>query len=264
MHYSSDEKITIIVSVLNGVQTLERCIESIISQTYKSKELIIIDGLSHDGSLDIIKKYSKDISYWISEPDTGIYSAWNKALRKATGSWICFLGCDDYWSSSTSLAELAEYACYPQFNFVSGKMYLVSAESDNDEYNSFPLVGKILNCRRLHYGIRIAHVGALHHHSLFETHGFFDESYKIAGDYEFFARACSSIRPGFVSKGVICMGNNGLSQSSLKLTIEESCRALRSSKNFSLFTATQFYIISYLAYFKKLLMSVMKKYESRI
>lgn len=262
MYEFSQEKITIIVSVLNGVQTLEKCIESTISQTYEPKELIIIDGFSNDGSVDIIKKYSKNISYWVSEPDTGIYSAWNKALRKATGSWICFLGCDDCWSSSTSLAELAEYACYPQFNFVSGKMYLVSAEPENDEYNSFPLVGKLLNCHRLHYGIRIAHVGALHHHSLFETHGFFDESYKIAGDYEFFARACLSVRPAFVSKGVVCMGNDGLSQSNLRLTIKEGCKALRSSKNFGLFPAIQLYFISYLAYFRKTLMSVIRKYES--
>jgi glycosyltransferase involved in cell wall biosynthesis len=256
MNHVVDKKITIIVSVLNGSKTLERCLLSIFEQTYENKEIIVIDGFSSDTTVDIIKKYSDNIDYWISEPDSGVYSAWNKAIRKSTGEWICFLGCDDYWSSSTSLIELAEYARYPQFNFVSGKMYLVSAEPDNDEDNFFPLVGQLLNCYRLQYGIRIAHVGALHHHSLFETYGFFDESYKIAGDYEFFIRACSSIRPAFVPKGIVCMGNSGLSQSNWRLTIKEGCRALRSSKDFGHFPAIQLYLTSYLAYFKKFLMSV--------
>jgi Glycosyltransferases involved in cell wall biogenesis len=81
---------TIIVAVLNSKETLERCIESVNSQTYPYKELIIKDGGSTDGTVEILKNNDDKIAYWESSPDHGIYHAWNKALQYARGEWICF------------------------------------------------------------------------------------------------------------------------------------------------------------------------------
>jgi len=93
---------TIIVAVFNGRETLKRCLESFIHQTYPEKELIVIDGGSDDGSVEIIQAYQDQITYWESQPDRGLAHAWNKALDKAAGDWIYFLGCDDYlWSNDT-------------------------------------------------------------------------------------------------------------------------------------------------------------------
>src|SRR3954451_23901291 len=88
-------KISIITAVYNGEMLLERFFESVIKQNKQHYELIIIDGGSKDKSVALIKQYEKDISYWISEPDKGIYDAWNKGIEKASGNWIMFLGCDD-------------------------------------------------------------------------------------------------------------------------------------------------------------------------
>ena len=89
--------ISIIVAVYNGEKTLQRCIDSVFSQTYPHKELIIIDGGSTDGTVDILQTNNDKITYWKSEPDNGIYQAWNKALDHAKSDWICFLGSDDYF-----------------------------------------------------------------------------------------------------------------------------------------------------------------------
>jgi len=241
-----ETKITIIVSVLNGSKTLERCLLSIFEQTYEPKEIIVIDGFSNDGTVDIIKKYSANIDYWISEPDSGIYNAWNKAINKSSGEWICFLGCDDCWSSADSLLEIAKHALYPKFNFVSSKMYLV-----NKNGNIISSVGNALNHKKLALGPRIAHVGALHHRSLFSTYGLFDESYKIAGDFEFLLRVSSSIKPAFVPRNLIFMENGGLSNLSINATIHEGFRALNQTKGFGFVPAITHCLIYYLAFLKR-------------
>ncbi|MDL5501794.1 MAG: glycosyltransferase, partial [Candidatus Methanoperedens sp.] len=87
--------------VYNGAKTLQRCIDSVSNQSYLNKELIIIDGGSTDGTIEILRSSQDKITYWQSGPDNGIYDAWNKALDHARGDWICFLGSDDYlWKSN--------------------------------------------------------------------------------------------------------------------------------------------------------------------
>ena len=92
-------RISIITVVRNGVDTLESCIRSVICQAYENIELIVIDGGSTDGTLDILKHYDDKIAFWTSEPDRGIYDAMNKGTRHATGDRILFLGCDDTLSA---------------------------------------------------------------------------------------------------------------------------------------------------------------------
>lgn len=88
--------ISIITVVYNGEKTLEKTIKSVIDQTYKNIEYIIIDGASSDSTVEIIKKYEDEISYWISEEDNGIFDAINKALKVGKGKYYLVLGADDY------------------------------------------------------------------------------------------------------------------------------------------------------------------------
>jgi glycosyltransferase involved in cell wall biosynthesis len=85
--------------VRNGVDTMESCIQSVISQAYEKTEFIIIDGGSTDGTLDILRRYDSRITFWSSESDSGIYDAMNKGTRHVTGERILFLGCDDTLSA---------------------------------------------------------------------------------------------------------------------------------------------------------------------
>ena len=100
-------KFTIITVTYNASRWLERTILSILSQSYPNIEYIIIDGASTDGTIDIIKQYAPGISFWISEPDEGIYSAMNKGLHHATGDYVCFINAGDTLSNADTLQRIA-------------------------------------------------------------------------------------------------------------------------------------------------------------
>ncbi|MBL7129384.1 MAG: glycosyltransferase [Ignavibacteria bacterium] len=95
---------SIITVVYNSESALEKTIKSITEQVFKDIEYIVIDGGSTDGTVDIIKKYEKSISLWISEQDKGIYDAMNKGLKKATGDYVWFLNAGDEIYSSDILS----------------------------------------------------------------------------------------------------------------------------------------------------------------
>jgi len=93
--------ISIITVVLNGEKFLEGAIKSVLSQTYQNFEYIIIDGGSYDRSIEIIKKYANEKTFWISEPDKGISDAFNKGISKARGEVIGLLNYDDWYEKNT-------------------------------------------------------------------------------------------------------------------------------------------------------------------
>ena len=99
-------KISIITIVYNAEETLERTIQSVLYQSFKDYEYIIIDGVSTDNTLNIIKKYQASIHQFISEKDSGIYDAMNKALKKATGEYILYLNAGDELYQTNTLSDI--------------------------------------------------------------------------------------------------------------------------------------------------------------
>lgn len=102
--------ITVITVAYNVYSTIEQTILSVINQTYPYIEYIIIDGGSTDGTIDIIKKYSSKISYWISEPDKGIYDAMNKGIHIAKGKWINFMNSGDTFYNNNVIEKVIDEA----------------------------------------------------------------------------------------------------------------------------------------------------------
>ncbi len=112
--------ISIITVVFNNVSHLHKTIDSILSQKYKNYEFIIIDGGSTDGTLNVIKKYSKKIDKWVSEKDRGIYDAFNKGMKIASGDYIGFVNSDDILLPN-ALKILTKYIKkYPEADFFFG------------------------------------------------------------------------------------------------------------------------------------------------
>lgn len=118
-------KISIITVVLNNSSYIEDCIISVLDQTFKDIEYIIIDGGSTDGTIDIIKKYEKKISKWMSEPDNGTYDAMNKGIKHAKGDIIGFLNADDIYYNDDVLERVVSVledsridACYADLVYV--------------------------------------------------------------------------------------------------------------------------------------------------
>ena len=221
--------ITVIVAVFNNVDTLEQCVNSVFNQTYPNKELIIIDGNSEDGSVQLLHKNTEKISYWISESDSGVYSAWNKGVIRANGEWICFLGADDYFWNNQVLEKLSLKLMRLSFdvNLAYGKIMLLDI---NDK--ALFTIGKPWESiqNKFYQGECLPHPAVMHRKDLFEKNGLFDESFHIAGDYELMLRELKKATPVFIPDVIVtAMRQGGLSSqpsNSMKIMFEAR-RALK-------------------------------------
>jgi Glycosyltransferases involved in cell wall biogenesis len=121
---------SIITVTYNAEQWLERTVLSVLCQSYFGVEYIIIDGGSKDGTIDIIKQYETGVASWISEPDSGLYDAMNKGLRKATGDYILFLNAGDTFHTNDTLQQIvgkiSKRKALP--DIIYGETEIVSAE----------------------------------------------------------------------------------------------------------------------------------------
>jgi glycosyltransferase involved in cell wall biosynthesis len=191
----SNPKFTIIVVVYNSASTIQRCIDTVLRQDYKNRELVIIDGGSTDDTLDILKANDSAIDCWISEPDTGIYNAMNKGVDRATGDWIIFLGADDFLFSDGALSRVARLLAFRETNprLVYGKVAVVDRDC-----NTVSEWGE-----KSHQILGLPHQATFHHKSFFEVHGRFDESFKIAGDHEMLLRELKENEAEFLPDVVV-------------------------------------------------------------
>lgn len=210
------QKVSVLIAVYNGAPTIEKAIRSFIDQSYSNKELIVVDGGSNDGTVDVLNQHNADIAYWESMPDRGIYHAWNKALKHASGEWICFIGADDYWAYPRAIADMVSEGIQKNVELVSGKVAIVDAQHEiKREW------GKAWGWSDIKRHHCIAHPGMLHHRSCFERNGLYNEKYRIAGDYDFSLRLGRDTRAAFINKVFVCMGDSGLSHSMIKTTLSE-------------------------------------------
>ena len=223
MTEQSQPLITIIIAVFNGVKTLQQCIDSVAQQSYANKQLIIIDGGSTDGTVDLLQANNQSISYWISEPDSGIYNAWNKGLMQANGEWICFLGADDYFWDDQVLASMSRLLVkLPMIIRVAYSQIMLLSENGQELYLSGEPWQKVK--QRFKQLMSIPHPGTMHRWSLFEQHGYFDESFRIAGDYELLLRelktADAAYIPDMISVGMLQGGISSNPQNTLSQLYE--------------------------------------------
>ncbi|MEI7983809.1 MAG: glycosyltransferase, partial [Bacteroidota bacterium] len=129
-------KISIITITYNSEKTLRDTIESVLNQSYKEIEYILVDGKSKDGTCDIIRSYGDRISKFVSEKDAGLYDALNKGIRLATGDVVGFLHSDDIYASTETVKMIAE--AFTKFNVdsVYGDLVYVD-QNDTDKIVRF-------------------------------------------------------------------------------------------------------------------------------
>ena len=123
-------KISIVTVVYNGALYIEQTIKSIIEQTYINKEYILIDGASSDETMDIVLKYSDSISCIISEQDKGIYDAMNKGIEYATGDWVIFMNCGDFFYNNEVLSDIFRIEIPQDVALVYGGAHVRSSWGD--------------------------------------------------------------------------------------------------------------------------------------
>ena len=122
--YDLKNLVTIVTVVYNDVTHIEETILSAINQSYLNREYIVLDGGSVDGTIDVIKKYGKEISFWLSENDQGIYDAMNKAVRLAHGEWIIFMNSGDVFYDENVLKNIFESSLTPSAQFIYSDFYV--------------------------------------------------------------------------------------------------------------------------------------------
>ncbi|MBP3353432.1 MAG: glycosyltransferase [Bacteroidales bacterium] len=174
---NTTSKLSIVTINYNNAKGLERTLSSVWNeQTYPNFEHIVIDGGSTDGSVDIIKRYSDKLAYWVSEPDKGIYNAMNKGIDKAQGEYLLFLNSGD-WLEKESLKNLFSY----NFNedIVSGNLINVEPNGKARVIKS-PKTIKLSELM-LHY---LPHPATFIKRELFSDKRY-NEEYKIISDWIF-------------------------------------------------------------------------------
>ncbi len=164
--------VSIVTVTLNACEALEDTINSVIHQKYSGIQFIVIDGGSTDGTIDIIKRYSNHIDYWVSEPDEGIYDAMNKGIKKASGKWLYFLNSGDTLCNNV-LLNIEECLDDDGIDVLYGDVYVVDGERKERRF-ALPL-------ERLFWGISFCHQAAFIRNS---DRIKYDTDYRIAADYK--------------------------------------------------------------------------------
>lgn len=173
-------KVSIITVCLNSEETIEQTIKSVIEQTYKNIEYIVIDGQSTDGTGEIIKKYSNKITKVVSEPDRGIYDAMNKGISYASGDIIGLLNSDD-WYEPDAVQHAVDAFMTSDADVIYGKISMVYG-------NGYEAVLKNADIKSLDYRMCIQQTASFVKKTAYEKFGLYDQTYKIAADYELYLK----------------------------------------------------------------------------
>lgn len=209
-------KLSIVTATYNAAATLNQTIDSILGQTYSDYEYIVIDGGSTDGTVDILKQYDGRVN-WISEPDKGIYDAFNKGVMRATGEYIYFIGADDMLFERDTLEKAI---CHLDGNVdvLSGGIYAVDEKYAIEKFYS----GVFANNKETYKGGMIPHPGMFVKKELVRKY-MFDCNYKIAADYKFFLQCYldKSVKFEFISQPVAFFSNGGTCNENFEKTVIE-------------------------------------------
>jgi len=165
-----------ITVVKNSEKTIERCIRSVLTQNYKNVEYIIIDGGSSDGTVDLIKKYSSDIDYFISISDKGPFNAMNIGLSLVKGDIINFINADD-WLHPGVASKVASCFIREKTDMIVGSALVY----DNSDFKYIWLPRPVV-FGTIFFGSPVCHQATYSTKNLFEKIGGFDEKYKIIAD----------------------------------------------------------------------------------
>jgi glycosyltransferase involved in cell wall biosynthesis len=193
-------KVSIITPTLNSARYLEKTIVSIINQTYHNIEHIIIDGQSTDKTLDIVKTYKNNINIVLSEPDEGIYDAFNKGIGLATGDILYFLNSDDYLYNEKVIENVANaFLVNPFVSMVYGNVVFF-----DPRYEFENIIGRPVTLNDLKNGEMLPHHQAMFvRKELFNHLGVFETIYPIVGDFEFLIRCFkSNIQSLYINKNI--------------------------------------------------------------
>lgn len=225
--------ISIITATFNSAKTLKDTIQSVLRQTNKDFEYLIIDGGSTDETIDIVKSYESEFSgrlKWVSEKDQGIYDAMNKGIKMASGDVVGILNSDDYFTSDDILQTVDNAFKSHEIDAIYGDIHFI--RDGNPQKCVRYYSSRMFRPFWLRFGFMPAHPSFYCKREIFDKAGLYSLDYKIGADYEMMVRLFKryKIKSLYVNKDFVTMRTGGASNNNVRsrLTlIEEDVKACR-------------------------------------
>lgn len=257
---TADYKLSIVTCVFNGEKTIEDTILSVINQKFNNLELIIIDGLSTDSTIEIAKKYaSKDKRIKvISEKDTGIYDAYNKGLKYASGDYILFLNADDFLFSN-SLESVSKNMKNKYADIFSFSIAMIN---ENDRYYK-----KIIRSKIDNHSINNSTIltpGIIYKKNIFEKIGNFDTMFKICADVDIIYRSLNSNLKIIYSDTLLTFMREGGISTSLKFEFLKKKEQYKAHIKNSKKLISKYFFILFFRLVKVILLNTILKQKLKI
>lgn len=232
-------KISVITATFNSGKTVRDTIESVLHQTYKDIEYIIVDGRSKDDTMDIVRSYEPLFGgrmRYVSERDKGIYDAMNKGIAMATGDVVGILNSDDFYTSSDVLEVVARALSDEHIDAVYGDVHYVDDKQLSECVRYY--TSRTFHRSWMRFGFMPAHPSFYCRRSIYEQYGAFDLSYKVAADFENLLRLLfvHRIRTRYIAKDFVTMRMGGASSSGMrshKQIMHDHLRALKQNQVYS-------------------------------
>lgn len=184
-------RFSVVTICFNSEKTIERTIKSVMSQSFKDFEYIIVDGKSTDSTLEIVKKYEEKFRSklkWISEPDTGIYDAMNKGIKLSIGKFICIVNSDD-WLESDALEKINQVIINnnnnEKTNYCAGINY---HWGNNVKYLGVDINKFLKRSAPMYIMAGLRHPGIIVPKTVYKTIGLFDDKMRLSADQDFVLR----------------------------------------------------------------------------
>ena len=241
--------ISIITATFNSAKTLKDTIQSVLRQTNKDFEYLIIDGGSTDETIDIVKSYESEFSgrlKWVSEKDQGIYDAMNKGIKMASGDVVGILNSDDYFTSDDILQTVDNAFKSHEIDAIYGDIHFIRD-------------GNLQKCVRyyssrmfrpfwLRFGFMPAHPSFYCKREVFEKAGLYSLDYKIGADYEMMVRLFKKyrIKSLYINKDFVTMRTGGASNNNVRSRITLINEDVKACKENGVYTNCLFVMIKYL------------------
>ena len=225
-------KVSIITVTYNSGCTIADTLESVLRQTYLDIELVIVDGLSADNTMEVVRQYESRFGgrmKYVSEKDRGIYDAMNKGISMTTGDVVGILNSDDFFSADNVVERMVD-AFTDDVDLVFGDVHFVRDSNLKKSVRYYS--GRIFRPSMVRWGFFPPHPSLYVRRNVYEKYGYYKDEYKISADFEMIARLCYVHRLPYryVHMDFVTMRMGGASTDSLGSRIlgtEEDLRACR-------------------------------------
>ena len=241
--------ISIITATFNSAKTLKDTIQSVLRQTNKDFEYLIIDGGSTDETIDIVKSYESEFSgrlKWVSEKDQGIYDAMNKGIKMASGDVVGILNSDDYFTSDDILQTVADAFKCQEIDAIYGDIHFI--RDGNPQKCIRYYSSRMFTPFWLRFGFMPAHPSFYCKREVFEKAGLYSLDYKIGADYEMMVRLFKKYRimSQYINKDFVTMRTGGASNNNVRSRITLINEDVKACKENGVYTNSLFVMLKFM------------------